>query len=151
MNENINIRSSYEWIMQIKLPWFWNHWFSINDTLSLQKLMMFCKLLKKSRQDIKCIIHMFWSCSNPLCGTRSTPGTACWTRQAQLDRMCSTYPICSFVANDSNNGSGATNTSNYNVPGIFNLDVGDTNWVITSSFIIFTMQTGEIYLCGIVH
>ncbi|KDR12066.1 Putative ammonium transporter 3, partial [Zootermopsis nevadensis] len=41
-----------------------------------------------------------------------------------------------------NNGSGATNTSNYNVPGIFNLDVGDTNWVITSSFIIFTMQTG---------
>jgi hypothetical protein len=23
------------------------------------------------------------------------------------------------------------------------LDVGDTNWVITSSFIIFTMQTGE--------
>ncbi|PNF29238.1 hypothetical protein B7P43_G10466 [Cryptotermes secundus] len=56
--------------------------------------------------------------------------------------MCSTYPICSGVGNDSNSGPGATNTSDSNIPGIFDLDVGDTNWVITSSFIIFTMQTG---------
>jgi hypothetical protein len=66
-------------------------------------------------------------------------------RVPQFAVMCSTYPICSGVGNDSNNGPGATNTSDSNIPGIFNLDVGDTNWVITSSFIIFTMQTGETH------
>lgn len=69
--------------------------------------------------------------------------TACWMWVPQFGMMCSTYPICSGVGNDSNSGPGSTNTSDSNIPGIFDLDVGDTNWVITSSFIIFTMQTGE--------
>ncbi|KAJ9598650.1 hypothetical protein L9F63_010665, partial [Diploptera punctata] len=30
----------------------------------------------------------------------------------------------------------------YTIPSILQLDIGDTNWVMTSSFIIFTMQTG---------
>jgi hypothetical protein len=72
--------------------------------------------------------------------------TACWMRVPQFVMMCSTYPICSGVSNGSNNEPGATNTSDSNIPGIFNLDVGDTNWVITSSFIIFTMQTGDTLL-----
>lgn len=67
-------------------------------------------------------------------------------RVPQFVMMCSTYPICSGVSNGSNNEPGATNTSDSNIPGIFNLDVGDTNWVITSSFIIFTMQTGDTLL-----
>ncbi len=32
--------------------------------------------------------------------------------------------------------------SSYVIPGIYELEVEDTNWVLTSSFIIFTMQTG---------
>lgn len=28
------------------------------------------------------------------------------------------------------------------LPGIYDLAIEDTNWVLTSSFIIFTMQTG---------
>jgi hypothetical protein len=69
--------------------------------------------------------------------------TACWMRVVQFGMMCSTYPICYGVGNGSNNGPGTTNTSDSNIPGIFDLDVGDTNWVMTSSFIIFTMQTGD--------
>ncbi|KAI8045882.1 putative ammonium transporter 2 [Drosophila gunungcola] len=34
------------------------------------------------------------------------------------------------------------NHSNYVIPGLYDLSVEDTNWVLTSSFIIFTMQTG---------
>lgn len=33
--------------------------------------------------------------------------------------------------------------SSYIIPGVYDLTVEDTNWVLTSSFIIFTMQTGE--------
>ena len=62
---------------------------------------------------------------------------------AQCGAMCSTYPICSTVTNDSSSGPGARNRSDGSTPSIFDLDVGDTNWVITSSFIIFTMQTGD--------
>jgi len=45
---------------------------------------------------------------------------------------------------DMNNGTvGAPrNHSNYVIPGLYDLSVEDTNWVLTSSFIIFTMQTG---------
>lgn len=32
--------------------------------------------------------------------------------------------------------------STYVIPGVYDLSVEDTNWVLTSSFIIFTMQTG---------
>lgn len=32
--------------------------------------------------------------------------------------------------------------SSYVIPGIYDLAIEDTNWVLTSSFIIFTMQTG---------
>ncbi|XP_001359892.2 putative ammonium transporter 2 [Drosophila persimilis] len=34
------------------------------------------------------------------------------------------------------------NHSNYVIPGLYDLSTEDTNWVLTSSFIIFTMQTG---------
>ncbi|XP_017035778.1 putative ammonium transporter 2 [Drosophila kikkawai] len=34
------------------------------------------------------------------------------------------------------------NHSTYVIPGMYDLSVEDTNWVLTSSFIIFTMQTG---------
>jgi len=57
--------------------------------------------------------------------------------------MCSTYPICTTVTNDSSSEPGASNGSQGSIPSIFDLDVADTNWVITSSFIIFTMQTGD--------
>lgn len=33
--------------------------------------------------------------------------------------------------------------SSYVIPGIYDLEIEDTNWVLTSSFIIFTMQTGN--------
>lgn len=33
--------------------------------------------------------------------------------------------------------------SSYVIPGIYDLSTEDTNWVLTSSFIIFTMQTGD--------
>lgn len=33
--------------------------------------------------------------------------------------------------------------SSYVIPGVYDLSVEDTNWVLTSSFIIFTMQTGQ--------
>lgn len=32
--------------------------------------------------------------------------------------------------------------SSYIIPGVYDLSTEDTNWVLTSSFIIFTMQTG---------
>lgn len=35
-----------------------------------------------------------------------------------------------------------TRNSTYVIPGVYDLSVEDTNWVLTSSFIIFTMQTG---------
>lgn len=34
--------------------------------------------------------------------------------------------------------------SSYIIPGVYDLTVEDTNWVLTSSFIIFTMQTGKL-------
>lgn len=37
--------------------------------------------------------------------------------------------------------SWARNNS-YVIPGVYDLTLEDTNWVLTSSFIIFTMQTG---------
>lgn len=33
--------------------------------------------------------------------------------------------------------------SSYVIPGMYDLTVEDSNWVLTSSFIIFTMQTGK--------
>lgn len=33
--------------------------------------------------------------------------------------------------------------SSYVIPGLYDLSVEDANWVLTSSFIIFTMQTGK--------
>lgn len=48
--------------------------------------------------------------------------------------------------NSSASQSNAFNTfvrnSSYVIPGIYDLEIEDTNWVLTSSFIIFTMQTG---------
>jgi ammonium transporter, Amt family len=42
-------------------------------------------------------------------------------------------------------GSFARNSS-YVIPGIYDLEIEDTNWVLTSSFIIFTMQTGKTFV-----
>ncbi|XP_055919664.1 putative ammonium transporter 3 [Eupeodes corollae] len=36
----------------------------------------------------------------------------------------------------------AVHNGSYVIPGVYDLSVEDTNWVLTSSFIIFTMQTG---------
>lgn len=33
--------------------------------------------------------------------------------------------------------------SSYIIPGVYDLSTEDTNWVLTSAFIIFTMQTGK--------
>lgn len=35
-----------------------------------------------------------------------------------------------------------TNTTKPDLPWLYDIDPGDTNWIITSSFMIFTMQTG---------
>ena len=112
------------------------------DAESPEKLKMFCKLLKETYGHFQRIIYMFSSWRQQLSGAKVS------TRhktEAQYLAMCSTYPICSNLANDSSSGRGASNRSDGSVPGIFDLDVGDTNWVITSSFIIFTMQTGETH------
>lgn len=53
-----------------------------------------------------------------------------------------------------NSKENATNTafhttarnSSYVIPGMYDLTVEDSNWVLTSSFIIFTMQTGKYNL-----
>ncbi|XP_013108282.1 putative ammonium transporter 2 [Stomoxys calcitrans] len=37
---------------------------------------------------------------------------------------------------------GIVRNSSYVIPGLYDLSTEDTNWVLTSSFIIFTMQTG---------
>ncbi|XP_017847227.1 putative ammonium transporter 2 [Drosophila busckii] len=37
---------------------------------------------------------------------------------------------------------GVARNSSYVIPGLYDLSIEDTNWVLTSSFIIFTMQTG---------
>lgn len=44
-------------------------------------------------------------------------------------------PANAFTSNAKN--------SSYIIPGVYDLSVEDTNWVLTSSFIIFTMQTGK--------
>jgi hypothetical protein len=50
------------------------------------------------------------------------------------------------IENATSTASHAFNTfarnSSYVIPGIYDLEIEDTNWVLTSSFIIFTMQTG---------
>lgn len=33
--------------------------------------------------------------------------------------------------------------ANNTLPWLYDIDPGDTNWIITSSFMIFTMQTGK--------
>lgn len=33
--------------------------------------------------------------------------------------------------------------ANSTLPWLYDIDPGDTNWIITSSFMIFTMQTGK--------
>lgn len=50
-----------------------------------------------------------------------------------------------LIRNDTVNGSQnfwTSRNSSYVIPGVYDLSVEDTNWVLTSSFIIFTMQTG---------
>lgn len=53
----------------------------------------------------------------------------------------------------STSSSGAFQTtarnSSYIIPGVYDLSIEDTNWVLTSSFIIFTMQTGKSKLFSI--
>lgn len=39
--------------------------------------------------------------------------------------------------------SSTARNSSYVIPGVYDLTVEDSNWVLTSSFIIFTMQTGK--------
>lgn len=40
--------------------------------------------------------------------------------------------------------SSFSRNSSYVIPGVYDLEIEDTNWVLTSSFIIFTMQTGNL-------
>lgn len=51
------------------------------------------------------------------------------------------------IENSTASASGAfssfSRNSSYVIPGIYDLEIEDTNWVLTSSFIIFTMQTGN--------
>lgn len=57
-----------------------------------------------------------------------------------------------MVATSSNNENTTTafrttsRNSSYVIPGMYDLTVEDSNWVLTSSFIIFTMQTGSYIL-----
>lgn len=46
-----------------------------------------------------------------------------------------------FNSNTSDN-FWTTRNSSYVIPGVYDLTLEDSNWVLTSSFIIFTMQTG---------
>ncbi|CRL04219.1 CLUMA_CG017324, isoform A [Clunio marinus] len=46
------------------------------------------------------------------------------------------------TAGSSENYNSFSRNSSYVIPGIYELEIEDTNWVLTSSFIIFTMQTG---------
>lgn len=52
-----------------------------------------------------------------------------------------------MVSGSGENSSTAFRTtsrnSSYVIPGMYDLTVEDSNWVLTSSFIIFTMQTGK--------
>lgn len=41
---------------------------------------------------------------------------------------------------------GVARNSSYVIPGVYDLTTEDSNWVLTSSFIIFTMQTGKLIL-----
>lgn len=41
--------------------------------------------------------------------------------------------------------SSMNDPSSVKVPWQYNINMEDTNWIITSSFMIFTMQTGLIY------
>lgn len=36
-----------------------------------------------------------------------------------------------------------TKTKNESIPWLFDINIEDSNWIITSSFMIFTMQTGK--------
>lgn len=38
-----------------------------------------------------------------------------------------------------------TNVGNQSIPWVFDINIEDSNWIITSSFMIFTMQTGIVY------
>lgn len=40
------------------------------------------------------------------------------------------------------NLTNTTNATKESLPWLYDIDPGDTNWIITSSFMIFTMQTG---------
>jgi ammonium transporter, Amt family len=55
----------------------------------------------------------------------------------------STAKIGNSTASASAAFSSFSRNSSYVIPGIYDLEIEDTNWVLTSSFIIFTMQTGN--------
>lgn len=38
---------------------------------------------------------------------------------------------------------------NISLPAMYDINVEDTNWIITSSFMIFTMQTGKLKYDGL--
>lgn len=52
-----------------------------------------------------------------------------------------------ITASQANALKGIIRNSSYVIPGLYDLSVEDTNWVLTSSFIIFTMQTGTFIVC----
>lgn len=49
------------------------------------------------------------------------------------------------TATQANAFNSMAKNSSYVIPGVYDLSVEDTNWVLTSSFIIFTMQTGKYF------
>lgn len=80
-----------------------------------------------------------------------------WIRQKKLKNYRGLWPIlqnknteCKMVRTNIENitlaqANAFTNfakNSSYIIPGVYDLTTEDTNWVLTSSFIIFTMQTG---------
>lgn len=45
---------------------------------------------------------------------------------------------------DNNNSEEFINYVNSSIPWLYDINTEDTNWIITSAFMIFTMQTGKI-------
>uniref|UniRef100_A0A182N6G1 C2H2-type domain-containing protein n=1 Tax=Anopheles dirus TaxID=7168 RepID=A0A182N6G1_9DIPT len=80
-----------------------------------------------------------WECS------RST-GRSCVRLTKTAGSMANATTMETSATTATTPGPGAfqslARNNSYVIPGLYDLNVEDTNWVLTSSFIIFTMQTG---------
>lgn len=50
--------------------------------------------------------------------------------------------VTEYAVNNSERNSSENNSGKY-MPSIYNVTMEDSNWIMTSAFIIFTMQTGR--------